>query len=155
MADVTTSTMSMWGGGQPHDVATGAVLDAICARAREGSGLSDDMLAILHVLFHKTLVSALDLVDHATVLRIRAESGPRTFVKVQSTSKNVYHIFGGYCSCQSFAHKAVRSAELPLCKHILAARLAEAQGCLKEQTLDDHAWGLELLRGCGEGIVDS
>lgn len=126
-------------------------LDTICARARHDGALTDESLKQLNILFDRSLVSALDLVDHATITRIALASSPsRVFWKVQSTSSNVYHCFSRYCSCQSFGYKVISQGEHLLCKHQLAVRLAEALGVQREQTLADDVWGVELLRGCGE-----
>ncbi|KAG8468849.1 hypothetical protein KFE25_007367 [Diacronema lutheri] len=128
------------------------VLDVLCARARREGTLSDATLRDLHVLFDKTLQSAVDLLDFATITRLspRGAEG-RAFWKVQSTSGSVYHCFSGYCSCQAFAFLVAHTSQ-SLCKHQLAVRLADTTGRFARQELDADMWGVELLRGCGESM---
>lgn len=130
-----------------------AVLDAVCARVRREGALSDESLHQLHFLFDKTLVSAVDLLDHATITRVAPRGATaRAFWRVQSTSGHVYHCFSGYCTCQAFAFLLAHGSHglLSHCKHQLAARLADALGSCTAHQIDDERWGVELLGGCGE-----
>jgi predicted nucleic acid-binding Zn finger protein len=138
-----------------------ATLDTVCARIASEGEISDASLSQLRLVFDKLFTSAVDLVDHARITRVTpmaGASGPkgRAFWKVESTSKQTYHCFHGYCSCQAYAFRASHATEHALiCKHQLAVRLVEALGTerFNEQRLPDEIWGVELLRGCGEAVL--
>ncbi|KAJ1633498.1 hypothetical protein T492DRAFT_904227 [Pavlovales sp. CCMP2436] len=134
-----------------------SVANDIFERVRFDGSLSDDSLRKLRCIFEKTLDSAVDLLDHATITRItprRADT--RAFWKVPGTSGSSYHCFSGYCNCQAFAQLVARATNHPLackqlvCKHQLAARLADSTGACAQMQLEDEVWGQELLRGCEE-----
>lgn len=137
-----------------------ATLDTVCARIASEGEVSDASLSQLRLVFDKLLTSAVDLVDHARITRVTpmaGASGPggRAFWKVESTSKQTYHCFNGYCNCQAYAFRTSHATEHALiCKHQLAVRLVEALGAERfdEQRMPDEIWGVELLRGCSEAI---
>lgn len=72
--------------------------------------------------------------------------GVRKFVS-QGSKRVCYHVTGvqavylcveGFCSCRDFVSK-VESSEIPLCKHLIAATLADSLGVAEEvSVLDDE-----------------
>jgi predicted nucleic acid-binding Zn finger protein len=64
-----------------------------------------------------------------------------------ATNIDVYTVLPKlYCSCQSFQFSVIARSEAPLCKHQLAARLADAMGCTRSEVVEDEVI-YELLVG--------
>ncbi|KAI7738085.1 hypothetical protein M8C21_010297 [Ambrosia artemisiifolia] len=104
--------------------------------------VSDDQLAILHILFGKNLERATRIVDEGGVKRILGEPSGRSIFQVvgESRRKEEYLCFPQhYCACYSFFYDIVNRGEQLCCKHQLAARLAVALGtCVDVKVSDDH-----------------
>lgn len=102
----------------------------------------------------KTLLLTLSSLVGAKLLdlALRISSRPKTVVKyvAERSRREVYRVHGenaeykvilvGYCDCRNFSTDRVGTA-LPICKHILAVHLAEAQQTTDVITLTDEKWG--------------
>ena len=53
---------------------------------------------------------------------------------------------GEYCGCQSFFFNVVSKGDAPLCKHQLAAAIADATGCLEATEVADAELAAMLAR---------
>ncbi|OQR93623.1 hypothetical protein ACHHYP_02387 [Achlya hypogyna] len=75
--------------------------------------------------------AAVELVEKARVTRIVASSSGRALVRVAAPSHGgtnaMYICFTHYCSCDAFYETTVHS-RLTMCKHMLAALIADATG---------------------------
>eukprot|EP00802_Teleaulax_amphioxeia_P019518 Tamp_19757.p1 GENE.Tamp_19757~~Tamp_19757.p1 ORF type:complete len:256 (+),score=44.14 Tamp_19757:117-770(+) len=80
-----------------------------------------------------TLESALSLVDKKMVQKLVVASG-RSLYLVESSSDEPYVCFKQYCPCPYYQHSVINRPEALACKHILAARIADAVG--KIEVLD-------------------
>jgi len=103
--------------------------------------LSDDSIQALHTIFQGTFIAALDLIDRACVIRYRTPWGRTTYQVRGSTQP--YRVFTSddlslkppeagvttpdlpFCSCPAFVQYALLSQTQPMCKHVLAVRLAQ------------------------------
>ncbi|KAH9525789.1 Zinc finger SWIM domain-containing protein 7 [Bulinus truncatus] len=98
----------------------------------ESGQISDDLLSALNSVFHGPLLSALDLIDKASVTKIISPSG-RILFQVLGTSGAPYICFANnnYCSCPAYNFSVLKREEHLMCKHVLAMKLSQAMGVSK------------------------
>jgi predicted nucleic acid-binding Zn finger protein len=53
----------------------------------------------------------------------------------------VWAVVAGFCTCRNFADR-LQVSTVPICKHLLAVALSEAEGILLVQTVPDDEWAL-------------
>ncbi|ETW02931.1 hypothetical protein H310_05383, partial [Aphanomyces invadans] len=92
------------------------------------------------------LQAASELVEKNGVVCMTAIPSGRSFVRVSSQSHqgssgkpSFYICFPHYCSCAAFLHTAVHSKSI-MCKHILAALLADSIGKVHVESVLDAAY---------------
>ncbi|ETV71773.1 hypothetical protein H257_12924 [Aphanomyces astaci] len=92
------------------------------------------------------LQAASELVERQRVTCVTAAPSGRSFTRVSSQSHHgssggpsFYICFSHYCSCAAFLHTTVHSKST-MCKHILAALLADATGKLLHESVADSAF---------------
>ncbi|GAM21328.1 hypothetical protein SAMD00019534_045030 [Acytostelium subglobosum LB1] len=85
--------------------------------------LNDDVLLTLSSIFHQTLFDSLQIIDKKMIIRYVFQPSNRSFYVINGTKDTKYLCLleGDYCSCPSFNFSV-------LCKHQLAAKIAEALG---------------------------
>lgn len=100
--------------------------------------ISSGTLIELHAFFRAPLKPALKLIDGRRVKRMRSRSGRIAF-QVTGEAKISYTCLqeSNFCSCYSYLHQVLRKQEIPMCKHVLAARLAVALGKCEEVDCSD------------------
>uniref|UniRef100_G3MTE2 SWIM-type domain-containing protein n=2 Tax=Amblyomma TaxID=6942 RepID=G3MTE2_AMBMU len=103
--------------------------------------ISTKTLNELDHFFRGPLQSALRLVDRRRVKRLTCPRG-RTVYQVAGEARAFYTCLpsGNFCACYSYLHQVLRRQEIPMCKHVLASRLAEALGtcdnvCCTDETM--------------------
>jgi len=100
------------------------------SKYKETGTISGEILLALHALFgNNVLAGALDLVDRGLVTGVQGEKSGRRLLCVRGSSGIRYTIFESshYCSCPSYQFGVLGRGGL-VCKHLLAARIAEASG---------------------------
>jgi len=112
---------------QGSGVDTKALCDATFASVKASGRLGERDLVNLHLLYSKTLASALGLLDKDLISKCVSESG-RAIYLVQGSQQEPYVCFEDFCPCHFFMHKVSISNEALACKHTLAVRLSEAMG---------------------------
>jgi len=133
------------------DEALKEVFDAIAA-----TGLTDETTQALRAIFDDDLLlAALDLVDHKCVLKYKSP-WERTFYWVQSTADpstatSIYllgeqSMIPWSCECPAFVKRMLLGNDFVMCKHILAATLAEKTKTISEQEGTPHDLS-QLLEG--------
>jgi predicted nucleic acid-binding Zn finger protein len=105
-------------------------LQEILARVSE-EGTTPACLQILTVLLPKSLIDrAMRLIaNKASIKQTIARTSRRTIWTVAAL-KQSYYVFltpVRYCSCMSFAGDVILRGRFPLCKHILAVAICDAQ----------------------------
>jgi len=120
-----------------------AIIDSV------GPGnLTDEALLKLQVLFPDTLIlAALDLIDRGNIIKYSTSWGYCEYEVVGSTATysvllNLPLILIPYhCTCPAFTSAVLESETYIMCKHVLAARLAQKMSMCSERsaTPDDLA----------------
>ncbi|KAF0694515.1 Aste57867_14597 [Aphanomyces stellatus] len=116
-------------------------------KARGGQFTADDGEILITIYSNDSemalLQAASDLVERERVTRVEATPSGRTFTRVTSQSRHAtsggpsfYICFPHYCSCATFLETTVHSKST-MCKHMLAALLADATGKLKLEFIPD------------------
>ncbi|KAF5380577.1 hypothetical protein D9615_004651 [Tricholomella constricta] len=103
-----------------------AVIDSV-----ENEELTDELIHKLHSVFPETIVTgALDLIDRENVIKYII---PHSYPQYQVLgSTDIYTVLLDmtisttpfFCSCPAFAYAVLSSGSHMMCKHVLAARLA-------------------------------
>lgn len=108
--------------------------------------ITSDQLSRLNFLFDKNLSRALQVLEKGHVKCYTAERSQRKVFQVQgSRPSDQYTVFPRhYCSCQAFLYVVV-GHDNPLCKHQLAARLAQALHKSHNITVSDEVLAELLL----------
>lgn len=108
----------------------------------ESGQITDDILSALHFVCGPALVPALDLVERRTVSLLKSPSG-RSLYQVFGSSGVPYTCFTTslYCTCPAYKFAVLKRRDNLMCKHVLAIRLSEALGCIKEQAISDKELG--------------
>ncbi|KAJ4462605.1 hypothetical protein PAPYR_594 [Paratrimastix pyriformis] len=116
----------------------GAVIPVLLSKIRETPGsIPDDVLYSLYYIFKQTLVQALEILDQSHVTRLSVTGTPRSCFLVQGKNSH-YLTYSHYCSCPSFMYSVISRLEVPMCKHQLAAVLAEAMGHVQERPVSEE-----------------
>ena len=143
-----------WGGPSPYQggVAPGpelpamaiadAIFDEIRASGTETRApeLTDRHLEVLAVVFRENhLANALELVQTGRVKRLVAERSGRSCFQVQGKSAREEYLVHPrhYCSCRAFQWDVVSRGDQLICKHQLAARIAQATGAYPVVSVTD------------------
>lgn len=105
----------------------------------EKKSISRLTFAELESVFQGQLQSALALVDRKRVKRITCPRG-RVVYQVEGDTRETYTCLPSsyFCCCYSYLHQVIRNQEIPMCKHVLATRLAEALGVCEEVQCSDE-----------------
>ena len=114
----------------------------ILRRNQSGStqtSLLGDELSALYALFDKKARQSLRIVEQGAVTRYRAtQSGRCAFrVKAKGPSDSYLCFPRHFCSCHSFLYDVASKEDAFMCKHQLAARIAEATGSCKTVEVSD------------------
>ena len=143
-----------WGGPSPYQggVAPGpelpamaiadAIFDEIRASGTETRApeLTDRHLEVLAAVFRENhLANALELVQTGRVKRLVAERSGRSCFQVQGKSAREEYLVHPrhYCSCRAFQWDVVSRGDQLICKHQLAARIAQATGAYPVASVTD------------------
>eukprot|EP00051_Salpingoeca_urceolata_P014624 m.186587 g.186587 ORF g.186587 m.186587 type:complete len:153 (-) comp18141_c0_seq4:88-546(-) len=115
----------------------GAV-DGVLGRAKATGALTDDDLTVLWTVFRQTFHHALDLVDRGKVNRLTAQPSARVLYQVVGSQGKLYTLLANenFCECPSYTYGVVRGEQL-MCKHTLAARVADALSKCRDRTISD------------------
>ncbi|KIY44392.1 hypothetical protein FISHEDRAFT_31473, partial [Fistulina hepatica ATCC 64428] len=97
------------------------------------------VLDLSKILSENLVLAALDLIDRDSIVKYSTPWGHIEYSVAGSTSS--YSVFLGlscpmsyFCSCPSFSYSVSCTGKSILCKHILAARLAEEMSMCIERT---------------------
>lgn len=138
--------------GMPSAVAN-AVFASAARRKGEGgarSELTERELAVLALVFDaKKLTQAFKLLETpgALVRHVGARSrrwvyaarGGKAWTHVADGAQEMYLCWPGhYCGCQSFFYNVVSKGDAPMCKHQLAAAIADATGAAESVEVEDQ-----------------
>ena len=146
-----------WGGPSPYQggVAPGpelpamaiadAIFDEIRASGTETRApeLTDRHLEVLAAVFRENhLANALELVQTGRVKRLVAERSGRSCFQVQGKSAREEYLVHPrhYCSCRAFQWDVVSRGDQLICKHQLAARIAQATGAYPSRPSPISSW---------------
>ncbi|XP_052798246.1 zinc finger SWIM domain-containing protein 7-like [Mya arenaria] len=119
----------------------GAVVEAVVDELLEEVGrtykdngkIPDEVLSALNNVFQSSLLPALELVDSHNVTKVTCPAG-RALYQVIGSSGTPYTCFlsSRYCSCPSYQFSCLKKGDHLMCKHVLAVRLCEAMGGVRE-----------------------
>ncbi|KAF0310189.1 Zinc finger SWIM domain-containing protein 7 [Amphibalanus amphitrite] len=101
---------------------------------------SDELLLALQAVAPALLEPALDLIDRSAVSRLVAPAG-RAVYRVLGSGGVPYYCPQPltFCPCPAFQYTVLQRGDQPLCKHLLAAKLAQALGkCADTAVSDPH-----------------
>ena len=102
--------------------------------------LTDRHLEVLAAVFRENhLANALELVQTGRVKRLVAERSGRSCFQVQGKSAREEYLVHPrhYCSCRAFQWDVVSRGDQLICKHQLAARIAQATGAYPVASVTD------------------
>ena len=102
--------------------------------------LTDRHLEVLAAVFRENhLASTLELVQTGRVKRLVAERSGRSCFQVQGKSAREEYLVHPrhYCSCRAFQWDVVSRGDQLICKHQLAARIAQATGAYPVASVTD------------------
>jgi predicted nucleic acid-binding Zn finger protein len=122
---------------------------------RHEDEIKNILLALSSLVGSRMLDKALAISStKKAVFEIRAECGRSAF-RVKGDTGEYKVLSVGYCDCHAFSSERSGSY-LPICKHILAAHLAKAQGTAEVLTVSDlewakQAWGITSIPTSGAG----
>lgn len=114
-------------------VAVEWVLDHIEKRLTESESKQflDEELLSLHSVFGVVLERALDILEKYPIfVAYTTANYSRTLIEIPGEHERCYRVFPriNYCPCPSFKHQVLERKAQVLCKHVLAARLAQILG---------------------------
>ena len=90
----------------------------------EDGAPSDASLLLLSSFFgQKLLNQSLELVD--SVVKVACASSGRAFFRIQGNDATPYLVISSFCTCRAFEGHTLASNRALLCKHSLAAVLAD------------------------------
>ncbi|XP_077509769.1 zinc finger SWIM domain-containing protein 7-like [Amblyomma americanum] len=109
--------------------------------------ISTKTLNELDHFFRAPLQLALRLVDRRRVKRLTCPHG-RVVYQVAGEARAFYTCLpsSNFCACYSYLHQVLRKQAIPMCKHVLASRLAEAFGTCENVSCTEETM-LFLLQG--------
>ena len=116
----------------------------VCESVARTRQLTDAHLGQLHFLCPDALPGAAEILDHKTVTRCVARTSGRRFHLVGSAAKRDYCVIRGFCTCMNYAFSVASKPEALLCKHELAAELADALDLALTSEYDDEEWAAKL-----------
>eukprot|EP00037_Helgoeca_nana_P010042 m.88287 g.88287 ORF g.88287 m.88287 type:complete len:181 (+) comp19975_c0_seq1:317-859(+) len=129
-----------WSGGTitADHVAVCEVSDAILQSLDGVSEFTEAQLVQLAFIHGApTLLSALDLVDRGTVTVYTSPSAPPIYTVAGSQGREYICLpRTNYCDCEAYRYKVLK-AEQPICKHVLAVRIAAATNMHTTTEVDD------------------
>jgi hypothetical protein len=96
-----------------------SLLDSI----EEGSPSDNSLLLLSSFFGSKLLTQALEMVD--AVVKISCQTSGRSFFRIQGTDASPYLVICSFCTCRAFEGHALAGNRALLCKHSLAAILAD------------------------------
>lgn len=108
----------------------------------------DEELLSLHSVFGTVLERALDILEkYPTLIAYRTANKSRTLIEIKGENDRCYRVFPriNFCPCLSFKHQVIECKAQVLCKHVLAARIAQILGRTTDHEVT-HAQYLMLLR---------
>lgn len=88
----------------------------------------DEELLSLHSVFGDVLERALGILEKYPIfVAYKIKYNPRTLIEIPGEHDRCYRVFPriNYCPCPSFKHQVLERKAQVLCKHVLAARLAQ------------------------------
>ena len=93
----------------------------------------------LYSIFGDTVTAALDILDRNKLTVYEGEMSERRCGVVVGSSglTHVLLLSGQYCSCPSYQYSALRDPGQIYCKHLLAAQLGLALGCVVTSSVED------------------
>ncbi|KAJ7680273.1 hypothetical protein DFH06DRAFT_973881, partial [Mycena polygramma] len=103
--------------------------------------VTDQSLLILQSVFPRSLVLAsLDLIDRGNVLKCLGPARHHYNILGSTATYQVFINMPGpitaYCTCPAFAYLVLSSESYTMCKHVLAAHLAERMGRCVDQPVN-------------------
>ncbi|KAJ7346563.1 hypothetical protein DFH08DRAFT_699986 [Mycena albidolilacea] len=103
--------------------------------------VTDQSLLNLQSVFPRSLaLAALDLVDRGNVLKCIGPAQHHYNVLGSTATHRVFLNMPGpmpaYCTCPAFAYLVLSSESYLMCKHVLAARLADQMGRCVDQPVN-------------------
>ncbi|KAI9594612.1 hypothetical protein BDF19DRAFT_444241 [Syncephalis fuscata] len=115
--------------------------DYLLRRIATEQSLTEDTLLLLHSIFDRVSIAALDLVDRRQIMERQCSAG-RCAYEVAGNTRNRYLCLAdeSYCSCASFMHSVIIANQGSMCKHLLAVKLAIALNELQRINMSDEAW---------------
>jgi len=117
------------------------LLDNVCSEVREVGAVDSDSAAKLAFLCPDEYVAASSILDHQNPIKelVASDSG-RSFFLVGSSTKKPHLSIPGFCTCSAFCHKVAARREAIVCKHELAARLAQALSKAEVRRMSEEGW---------------
>ncbi|XP_064460356.1 zinc finger SWIM domain-containing protein 7-like [Ornithodoros turicata] len=128
-----------------HHELISQILSDLKREFREKKSISRTTFGELESVFHGQLQSALAIIDRRRVKKVTCTKG-RVVFQIVGATREVYTCLptSNFCCCYSYLHQVIRKQEVPMCKHVLAARLAEALGIYDSVQCSDETLALML-----------
>lgn len=126
------------------------VLNQVELRVKESESkqLLDEELLSLHSVFGAVLERALDILEkYPSFTAYTTTNKTRTLIEIKGENDRCYRVFPriNFCPCRSFKHQVLERKAQVLCKHVLAARIAQILGRLTDHEVTQDQY-LMLLR---------
>lgn len=119
------------------------VIDGVFAEIHKAGSVSDEHLKSLHFFYGPTFEKALDVYDAEFVSKLVGTDTKRALFHVQGSARLPYTVTDNWCSCPAFA-QTLSHGKGDVCKHLLAARLADATGSVATTSVPDAEIAREL-----------
>lgn len=101
----------------------------------------DDWTALLLLCGAEVAEDAAEILDTKCITRVVARGSGRVFFTVESNKSTTHLCIPGFCTCIGFcSNVAAEAPHAVVCKHEMAAMLAEALGKLETQEKSDAEW---------------
>jgi len=130
-------------------------MSAVLAKVKEEKQISLESSAILSSMFSTIISPALEILDNGKVIKLESQESKRHFYRVKdppnksragctagsaSADVETYHdVKGEFCFCYFYARECLRESGSALfCKHVLAAKLAEALELTTLKVVEDR-----------------
>jgi predicted nucleic acid-binding Zn finger protein len=105
----------------------------------------EDTLILHHLCGSTDIEVALEAVDKRRVSLVGAKKSHRTaYCFEMAQTRTLIYLEPLYCSCASFANTLAVN-QVPFCKHLLAALLANALGTVERVTVTDADFASKIL----------
>ncbi|XP_065304642.1 zinc finger SWIM domain-containing protein 7-like [Dermacentor albipictus] len=130
---------------QVHSDVIKLVFENLGKEFRDKKTVSTKTLNELDHIFRAPLQPAMRLVDRRRVKRLTCPRG-RVVYQVSGETRAFYTCLpsSNFCACYSYLHQVLRRQEIPMCKHVLASRLAEALGTCEDVRCTDDTMAFSL-----------